>query len=231
VRAFVLVTSLIASMVLTSPARATSVQVLSLEEMAERATVIVEATVVDVRVEHEGTRAATYTTLRVDDAIEGSARNELLVIFQPGAHPRETGGDVRWLMGHRAYRVGERVMFFGVRHRRAGIDVVVHLTLGYGTFDVAADDSVREVVLDVVDASSNRAPVARTFTSGAHFRAALGGLPQCRSLKARDYRSGPCGPFSARDGMQLNAENGGQAPDPQSLREQHWGLSPAAGHK
>lgn len=157
-----------------SAGRATSVQVLSLEEMATRATVVVEATVVDVRVEHEGTNVATYTTLRVDDAIEGSARGELLVVFQPGAHPfARSDGDVRWLMGHRAYRVGERVMFFGVRHRRANVDVVVHLTLGYGTFDVSADGSVREVVLDVVDTSTNSAPQPRAFTSRAAFRSAL----------------------------------------------------------
>ena len=165
-------------------ARATSVQVLSLEEMAERATVIVEATVVDVRVEHEGARASTYTTIRVDDAIEGSARGELLVIFQPGIRPSRSDGEpqglslgtreVRWLMGHRAYRVGERVMFFGVRHRRDHLDVVVHLTLGYGTFDVdAATGSVRELVLDVIDTSTNAAPRARTFSSRAHFRTAL----------------------------------------------------------
>jgi hypothetical protein len=155
--------------------RATSVQVLSLEQMAERATVIVEATVVDVRVDREATqhgeRAVTYTTLRVDDVIEGAQRGELLVVFQPGARGDD---DVRWLMGHRAYRVGERVVFFGVRHQRAGLDVVVHLTLGYGTFDVSASDgAVREVVLDVVDTRTHAAPLARTFASRAQFRRAL----------------------------------------------------------
>jgi hypothetical protein len=174
---------LIAALAFAPAAHATSVQVLSLEQMAERATVIVEATVVDVRVDREptdrGERAVTYTTLRVDDAIEGAARGELLVVFQPGAHPTarahgDDHDDVRWLMGHRAYRVGERVMFFGVRHQRAGLDVVVHLTLGYGTFDVSASDgAVREVVLDVVDTRTHAAPLARTFASRAQFRRAL----------------------------------------------------------
>lgn len=169
------------ALALAAPAVATSVMPLSLAEMKARANVVVEATVVDVRVEHEdGARAVTYTTLRVDDAVEGAQRGELLIVYQPGAHPTlgtARDGDVRWLMGHRAYRVGERVMFFGLRHKRAALDVVVHLTLGYGTFDVLDDGGVRELVLDVVDARTSTAPSVRTFQSRAAFRAALGGAP------------------------------------------------------
>lgn len=161
-----------------APALASSVAVLSLADMKQRATVVVEATVVDVRVEHEGAREVTYTTLRVDDAIEGSARGELLIVFQPGVHPSLArsiaNGRVRWIAGHRPYVVGERVVFFGVRHvMPSGLHVVVHLTLGYGTFDVDDAGAVSERVLDVLDARTHRPPAARTFSSRAAFRRAM----------------------------------------------------------
>jgi hypothetical protein len=55
-------------------------------------------------------------------------------------------------------------------------------------------------------------------TSSASFLA-ICAVAALLKRNARACRKGPCGPFSARDGMQRNAENGGQAPDPQLFSE------------
>jgi hypothetical protein len=163
---------LLALALLAAPAALASVvEVLPVDVMAARSDVVVRARVVDRRVEQDGDRFLTWTTLVVEEPLKGARVGEALVVMQPGALLEDTGGQARWIQGQPRYRVGDDVVFFGVRHEVNGIPAVVHLSLGVGTF-AWKDGALEEIVDGVIDVSG-RAPVARRFASVAALRNAI----------------------------------------------------------
>lgn len=163
------------ALVLAAPlAHASVVEPLSVPEMARRAPVIVHAVVGAAEVREERGRLVTYTPLRVVEAFKGARRGSTLLLFQPGG---QRGGRTSGVVGQPRYRAGEEIVVFLAPHRRGELDVVVHLSLGQGVFDVGPTGTVRErtdAEVGMLDAGGRARPLAsRAFPSIAAFRAAL----------------------------------------------------------
>jgi hypothetical protein len=140
-------------------AQATVVVMHSLEQMSQRADVVVHARVTDQVVTREDGRIITLTELEVVDGLKGAKYGDVLTVYQVGG---KLDGVVAKIAGMHEYFVGEELVLFGMNHG----DRVVSYGVGVGKFQVQYEDDgkviqprVVEDILDVV--------VARRDDSGA----------------------------------------------------------------
>ena len=120
------------------PAFATVVQVPTLAEMTWRSDVVIHAFVVDQQVvEQKKGRIVTRTVLDVVDGVAGANEKDLVVVEQLGG---ALGDRKAWIAGAHRFKVGDEVVFFGVRiDNVVGEAVVVPYGIGFGIFDVLDD--------------------------------------------------------------------------------------------
>lgn len=156
------------------PALATVVQVPTLAEMTWRSDVIVHAWVVDQQVlEQKKGRIVTRTVLEVEDGLAGANDKDLVVVEQLGG---ELGAHRAWIAGAHKFKVGDEVVFFGVRiDNVVGEPVVVPYGIGFGIFDVLEDVDGKHAV----ERGGDVANLVRTPDGKSHMEA----------VKPRHYRS------------------------------------------
>lgn len=171
-----------ASAALALPAAATVVVVPTLEEMTWRSDVVVHAIVVDQQViEQVKGRVVTRTVLDVQDGIAGANPKDLLTVEQLGGN---LGSRRAWIAGAHKFKVGDEVVFFGVRLQNVvGESVVVPYGIGFGIFDVKDDvdgkhavergGEVTQLVRDENGVASMKAVTPRHYTSVDAFKAEL----------------------------------------------------------
>jgi hypothetical protein len=185
-RSSVLAVALVACGVLATPAKATVVVVPEMPELVSKVDVIVHAKVLAQTFAQEGGRVWTHTTLQVVDGLKGAKLGDTLVVHQLGGR---MGDRQMWIPGAHKFAVGEELMFFGMRWAKGGADAVIPFGVGYGLFDVVADEAgrlvVREIVGDVVAykqaADGTRAPTQltpRAWPSVDAFKDEVRGLMQ-----------------------------------------------------
>ena len=125
------------------PAQATVVVVPELEELTHRSEVVVQAVVRKVTAfKDERGRLITETSLEVLDGILGAKVGDIVPVQQLGG---SLDGHEAWIAGNHRFKVGEEVVFFGVRlpnDRR----VVIPYGVGFGIFHVVDDVNGRHVV-------------------------------------------------------------------------------------
>jgi hypothetical protein len=125
------------------PAHATVVVVPELEELTHRSEVVVQAVVRQVTVfKDERGRLITETSLEVLDGVLGAKAGDIVPVQQLGG---SLDGHEAWIAGNHRFKVGEEVVFFGVRlpkDRR----VVIPYGIGFGIFHVVDDVNGRHVV-------------------------------------------------------------------------------------
>ncbi|MBI1945231.1 MAG: hypothetical protein HYS27_06020 [Deltaproteobacteria bacterium] len=156
-----------------SPARATTVDLPSLDELCRASEVVARVRVLEQQVEHAGHgqrgRARTWTTLVVVDAVAGATTGERLVLYQPGDAATGEGG----VLGQPRHRPGDDVVVFLARARVGGRDAVIHRGLGYGLYDVGVDGALNERAADVARVPSAAGPLPARWSSTATLRDAV----------------------------------------------------------
>jgi hypothetical protein len=183
-RAILVALVVAASSIIAGSARATVVVVPPIEEMAVASDVIAEVVVGEARVEKEGGKIVTFTTLEVKDAWKGLKGKDTVELFQLGG---DYEGRSSWIVGAQRFKKGERFVFFGMKHKRPGDAAdapfkVIPYGIGFGVFKVEPQltgEKVTEVVGDVVmlerDASgtaqTSNAPATRRYDTLAAFKA------------------------------------------------------------
>jgi len=124
-------------------AQATVVVVPELEELTHRSEVVIQAVVRDVvTFKDERGRLITETSLEVLDGIRGAKAGDIVPVQQLGG---SLDGHEAWIAGNHRFKVGEEVVFFGVRlpkDRR----IVIPYGVGFGIFHVVDDVNGRHVV-------------------------------------------------------------------------------------
>jgi hypothetical protein len=173
------------SCVTLAPAAAATVVIWpELPELAEKADVIVDATVTKVESVSDGGRMWTRTTLSVLDPVKGAKGGDTLVVHQLGGR---VGDRQMWISGARKFEVGERFVLFGMRWSKGGDNGIIPYGVGMGVFDIVEDQSarlvVREYIGDVIayrtTADGTREPAqpkARTWADADSFKSELRGL-------------------------------------------------------
>lgn len=125
-----------------STADATVVVIPPMEKMAARSDVIFQGIVTSQETKHDGKKIITLTTVSIVDGIKGIKAGETLTIYQVGG---TYNGQRAWIAGQHEYRVGEEMVFFGVRHR----DYVISYGVGVGIFAVTRSGNTGTGVSDV----------------------------------------------------------------------------------
>lgn len=126
-----------------APAAATVVLVPELEELTHRSEVVIQAVVRDVvTFKDERGRLITETSLEVLDGIRGAKIGDVVPVQQLGG---SLDGQEAWIAGNHRFRVGEEVVFFGVR-LKGDRRVVIPYGVGFGIFAVRDDVDGRHAV-------------------------------------------------------------------------------------
>lgn len=124
-------------------AQATVVVVPGLEELTHRSEVVVQAVVRNVvTFKDDKGRLITETSLEVIDGIRGAKVGDVVPVQQLGG---SLDGQQAWIAGNHRFRVGEEVVFFGVR-LKSDRRVAIPYGVGFGIFDVVDDVDGRHVV-------------------------------------------------------------------------------------
>ena len=132
------ITSLILHLLIASPASATSLLPLTLEQLSTRADLIFHGRVIEdttARDKHSG-QIATFTTFEIIELIKGKAADRH-TIKQIGGHLKETGTTLR-IQGVPRYIVGETYVIFLPQQSRLGFSSP--LGLYQGSFTVRTID-------------------------------------------------------------------------------------------
>lgn len=158
--------ALLVTMLAGAGARATTVDLPSLEQLVRQSEVVARVRVLEQRVEGgvggaAAGRASTWTTLLVTDALAGATVGERLVLYQPGDATTNLGG----MVGQPVYRVGQDVVLFLARATVRGRDAVIHRGLGYGVYDVGVDGALLERAADVARVPSPAGALPARFPS------------------------------------------------------------------
>jgi hypothetical protein len=124
-------------------AQATVVVVPGLEELTHRSEVVVQAVVRDVvTFKDDKGRLITETSLEVIDGIRGAKAGDVVPVQQLGG---SLDGQEAWIAGNHRFKVGEEVVFFGVR-LKGDRRVVIPYGVGFGIFAVRDDVDGRHAV-------------------------------------------------------------------------------------
>ncbi len=169
---------------LSASAQATVVVVPPLEEMVVACDVIAEVTVADAHAVKDGGRILTLTTLDVKDGWKGTKAGEKLELYQIGG---DLDGRSSWIVGQKRFQKGERLVFFGVKHKtrtpsEGFASEVIPYGIGFGIFKVdeqLTGEKVIELVGDVVAIDPRAAkgtkaestPATRRYDTLAAFKA------------------------------------------------------------
>ena len=154
---------------IAAPARATIVVVPTFDEMAIASEVIAYARVVDQRTMREQNRTMTYTTLEVKDGWKGVKTGARLDVVQVGG---EWDGKSAWIVGAHRFHKDDELVFFGMRNRFRGNNIVMPYGVGFGLFDVVDDLTGPKVIESIGDVATpeGRKPEVRRYDSLAAFK-------------------------------------------------------------
>jgi hypothetical protein len=128
--------------------QATVVRVPTFAEMAHRSDLIFEGTVTGQEVVDSGGRIHTLTTFHIDDGLKGTKTNETTVLSQLGGNLNGRGA---WIAGAHHFKVGDRVVVFGVHLPKSPGRFVLY-GIGFGVF-AEQEQGVAELVGDVANAT------------------------------------------------------------------------------
>jgi hypothetical protein len=131
----------------TSLASATTVEKMSLRDLAKKSDAIVLARVEDETARYDANKEIyTYVTLRVLEPVKGPKADAVITIRQLGG----TVGDVASIVpGTPSFRQGEEVVVFLTKNDAAGYPWVMGLQ--QGKYNVSADEKGRKSVRNELD--------------------------------------------------------------------------------
>jgi hypothetical protein len=136
--------------VLASPALASTVKKMDLQELVKVSDAIAQGTVESIETRWEDQAIYTYTSIRVDESIKGGPRRAYL-LRHPGGKIGALNADVP---GTPKFKQGDQVIVF-LRDRKDGTYDVVGL--GQGKYDILNNFAVTNVAgLTLVDPVSGR---------------------------------------------------------------------------
>ncbi len=133
------------ALVFATSAQATVVVMHDLDQMTQRADVIVHARVFETHTVKEDGRIITLTTVEVIDGLKGARTGDILTIAHLGG---EYQGERLVIVGNHKFEADEEMVFFGVNHTN---NRVIAYGVGVGKFSVERDADGTKVVEQLGD--------------------------------------------------------------------------------
>lgn len=127
-------------------AQATIVTMHTIEEMTQKADVVVHARVVDQKVEKDNARIVTRTQIEVIDGLKGATKGDVLTIYQVGGTYE---GKTQRIIGTHTHQMNEEMILFAMKYR----DGLISYGVGVGKFLVERIDGSARIVEDIQDVS------------------------------------------------------------------------------